>query len=123
MKAARLGSQQLFTYALPALPLAVPTVGLYVLLPTWYVEQGGLALWLVGLILMLARVSDLITDPLIGYWLDRGSPVRYRQFILAGAACAAACRPCSAFSAAGINTALSGLDSGAGALLELAGGS
>ncbi|QSR34374.1 MFS transporter [Marinobacterium iners] len=85
MKAARLGSQQLFTYALPALPLAVPTVGLYVLLPTWYVEQGGLALWLVGLILMLARASDLITDPLIGYWLDRGRPVRYRQFILAGA--------------------------------------
>lgn len=79
------GRRSLLDYALPALPLAVPTVGLYVLLPTWYVEQGGLALWLVGVILLLARLSDLITDPLIGYWLDRGRPGRYRDFIIMGA--------------------------------------
>lgn len=85
MAASRLTRRQLFNYALPALPLAIPTVGLYVLLPTWYVEQGGLALWLVGVILMLARLSDLITDPLIGYWLDRGGSKRYRSFMLVGA--------------------------------------
>lgn len=79
------GRSSLLDYALPALPLAVPTVGLYVLLPTWYVEQGGLALWLVGVILLLARLSDLITDPLIGYWLDQGNPRRYNTFIISGA--------------------------------------
>ena len=76
---------RLLAYALPALPLAIPTVGLYVLLPSWYVEQWGLALWLTGLLLMLARLSDLVTDPLIGYWLDQGRSVRYRHFIIGGA--------------------------------------
>lgn len=76
--------QQLLSYALPALPLAIPTVGLYILLPTWYVEQWGLSLWLVAVMLMLARLSDLVSDPFIGHWLDRGSPSRYRRFILLG---------------------------------------
>ncbi|PSL12845.1 Na+/melibiose symporter-like transporter [Marinobacterium halophilum] len=76
---------QLLAYALPALPLAIPTVGLYVLLPSWYVENWGLTLWLTGLLLLLARLSDLITDPLIGHWLDRGRPQRFRSFILLGA--------------------------------------
>jgi GPH family glycoside/pentoside/hexuronide:cation symporter len=76
--------QQLLSYALPALPLAIPTVGLYILLPTWYVEQWGLSLGLVAVLLMLARLSDLVSDPFIGHWLDRGSPGRYRRFILLG---------------------------------------
>lgn len=80
-----LSRRQLVSYALPGLPLAIPTVGLYVLLPTWYVEHWSLSLGLVGLLLMLARFSDLITDPLIGHWLDSGHPARFRQFILAGA--------------------------------------
>lgn len=80
-----LPAAQLLAYALPALPLALPTVGLQVLLPSWYVEHWGLALWLTGLLLMLARLSDLFTDPLIGRWLDRGSHQRLRRFILCGA--------------------------------------
>lgn len=80
-----LSRAQLLAYALPALPLAVPTVGLYVLLPSWYVEHWQLALGLTGLLLMLARLTDLITDPLIGYWLDRGQPQRFRSFIIIGA--------------------------------------
>lgn len=76
---------RLLAYALPVLPLAVPTVGLYVLLPSWYVEEWGLALGLTGLMLMLARLSDLITDPLIGFWLDRGQPERFGHFIMFGA--------------------------------------
>lgn len=85
MNSAALPLPRLLAYALPALPLAIPTVGLYVLLPSWYVEQWGLALWLTGLLLMLARLSDLVTDPLIGYWLDQGRSVRYRHFIIGGA--------------------------------------
>ncbi|GAA0788694.1 MFS transporter [Marinobacterium sediminicola] len=80
-----LPQSRLLAYALPALPLALPTVGFYVLLPSWYVEEWGLALWLTGLLLMLARLSDLITDPLIGIWLDRGKPQRFRRFMIIGA--------------------------------------
>ncbi len=76
---------RLLAYAVPALPLAIPTVGLYVLLPSWYVEEWGLTLGLTGLLLMLARLSDLVTDPLIGFWLDRGRSKRFRHFILIGA--------------------------------------
>ncbi|MBV0933013.1 MFS transporter [Marinobacterium weihaiense] len=80
-----LSRPQLLAYSLPALPLAIPTVGLYVLLPSWYVEHWQLALGLVGLLLMLARLSDLLTDPLIGYWLDSGHPQRFHHFIISGA--------------------------------------
>ncbi|GAA0692855.1 MFS transporter [Marinobacterium maritimum] len=83
--AAPLPLPRLLAYALPALPLAIPTVGLYVLLPSWYVEEWGLTLGLTGLLLMLARLSDLVTDPLIGFWLDRGRSKRFRHFILIGA--------------------------------------
>ncbi len=40
-------------------------------LPAFYTQDLGLSLTAVGVILMLARVWDVITDPLIGYFGDR----------------------------------------------------
>ncbi|MBE0509951.1 MAG: MFS transporter [Chromatiales bacterium] len=74
----------LLAYAMPALPLAVPTVAVYILLPTFYVEELGLSLALTGLMLMLARLSDVLTDPLIGRWLDKASPRRYQSSMVVG---------------------------------------
>nr|WP_052063365.1 MFS transporter [Nitrincola sp. A-D6] len=79
-----LSRQALFSYALPALPLAVPTVAIYILLPTYYVEEIGLPLLLTGLLLMLARLSDVITDPLIGRWLDFASPRQFKTTLAIG---------------------------------------
>jgi GPH family glycoside/pentoside/hexuronide:cation symporter len=79
-----LSRQALFSYALPALPLAVPTVAIYILLPTYYVEEIGLPLLLTGLLLMLARLSDVITDPLIGRWLDFASPRQFKATLAIG---------------------------------------
>lgn len=66
----------LVRFALPeyAVYLASIPVGLY--LPLVYSKDFGLSLTQVGLILMLARVSDVITDPLIGYLSDR-TPGRF----------------------------------------------
>ncbi len=64
--------QQLFFYALPALPLALLFLPLYVTLPTYYGEDLGLGLATVGLVLFFARIWDVITDPLIGAICDRG---------------------------------------------------
>ncbi|TVQ70398.1 MAG: MFS transporter [Oceanospirillales bacterium] len=79
-----LSRQQLWNYALPALPLAVPTVAVYILLPTYYVEEIGLPLFLTGLVLMLARLTDVVTDPLIGRWLDYASPNQFKWTLALG---------------------------------------
>lgn len=61
----------LLYFGLPdyAVYLAAIPVSLYI--PLVYSRNLGLDLTDIGLILMLARISDVITDPLIGYLSDR----------------------------------------------------
>ena len=68
---ARLSRSRLIYFGLPdyAVYLAAVPVSLY--LPFVYSRDLGLELADIGLILMLARISDVITDPLIGYLSDR----------------------------------------------------
>lgn len=65
------GIRHLFLYGLPGLPLAMLGLPLYVYLPTFYSETLGLSLTAVGLALLAARIFDVITDPLTGYFSDR----------------------------------------------------
>ncbi len=69
--ARRLKRSTLLYFGLPdyAVYLAAIPVSLY--LPLVYSRDLGLDLTDIGLILMLARISDVITDPLIGYLSDR----------------------------------------------------
>ncbi|NRP38185.1 Inner membrane symporter YicJ [Marinobacterium sp. xm-a-121] len=80
----KLSKSQIGFYALPALPLSLPTLALYINLPTWYHEQWGLSLGLIALILFFARVSDLLVDPFIGRLNDRLSDTTQRSVIIAG---------------------------------------
>ena len=80
----KLSKSQLGLYALPALPLSLPTLALYINLPTWYHEQWGLSLGLIALILFFARVSDLVVDPYIGRMNDRLSDRAQRRVIILG---------------------------------------
>ena len=61
---------------MPALPLAACTLPLYLIVPTYYTENLGLSLALVGQILLIIRLLDAVTDPLIGYLADQ-APARY----------------------------------------------
>lgn len=70
------GRVPLTWYALPAFALAMPTIPLYVYLPAFYAETLGLGLTATGAALLLARVVDVISDPLIGLASDR---VRFRS--------------------------------------------
>ncbi len=54
-----------------ALPMAAGFIALQVILPTFYAQALGLSLSAVGGILLLARLWDLLTDPLVGYFSDR----------------------------------------------------
>ena len=69
--AGRLKNSTLLYFGLPdyAVYLAAIPVSLYI--PLVYSRDLGLDLTDIGLILMLARISDVITDPLIGYLSDR----------------------------------------------------
>ncbi|HDY85923.1 hypothetical protein LCGC14_0505170 [marine sediment metagenome] len=61
---------QYWFYGLPALPLAALGLPLYIYLPTFYADQLGLGLTLVGSILLISRITDVISDPLIGMLSD-----------------------------------------------------
>lgn len=61
----------LIAYGAPALPLAALTLPTYILLPKFYASEVGLGLATVGVILLLARFWDVISDPVIGQMSDR----------------------------------------------------
>jgi Na+/melibiose symporter-like transporter len=61
----------LAAYAAPALPGAMLLLPLYVHLPVLYADTLGLGLSLVGTLLLLARLWDVLTDPLVGAVCDR----------------------------------------------------
>lgn len=64
-------TRSLLAYGLPGLPLALLGLPLYVLLPSFYADELGLGLVVVGAVLLLARATDIITDPLVGLLSDR----------------------------------------------------
>jgi len=64
-----LGRGRILLYGLPAMPLAVMGVPMYIFLPGFYGETLGLAA--VGTALLVARLWDVVTDPLIGSLGDR----------------------------------------------------
>jgi len=66
--------QTLAIYALPALPLAALTLPLYIIVPTFYAETLGLPLAAVGAALLVVRLVDALTDPVIGWLSDRWRP-------------------------------------------------
>jgi Na+/melibiose symporter-like transporter len=71
-------------YGLPALPLSIVGLPLNVYLPTLYTTGMGLSLSTVGLALLAVRITDVVTDPLVGTLSDRtrGRLGRRRPWIL-----------------------------------------
>lgn len=76
----------LLAYALPGLPLAAVLLPLFVFLPTFYAKDLGLGLTLVGGLLLAARITDIVSDPLVGALSDRfGWPLgRRRSWMILG---------------------------------------
>ena len=64
---------QALLYGMPAGPLAMLGIPLYIYLPTYY-YQLGVELGVVGAMLLLARISDVFSDPLIGWLRDYSGP-------------------------------------------------
>lgn len=58
-------------YGMPAFGLSVVGIPLYIYLPTFYTLDLGVDVGYVGLILLLARLLDMLFDPLVGALSDR----------------------------------------------------
>ncbi len=83
------GWAQGLRYGLLGLPLAFVALPLYVHLPNIYATRFGVPLATLGAVLLLARLLDAITDPLLGHLADR-LYARSPQWVLAAGAGAAA---------------------------------
>ena len=66
----------LSAYGAIAFPLAGAFIALQVLVPTHYAETTALSLSTIGTIMLVARLWDTITDPLIGFLSDK-TPQRF----------------------------------------------
>jgi glycoside/pentoside/hexuronide:cation symporter, GPH family len=67
----RIPTWQLAAFAGPAVPMAAMGLPISVYLPQFYAESMGLGLATVGTIFMIARLWDVITDPMMGIISDR----------------------------------------------------
>lgn len=65
-----LQKRDFFIYSLIAMPLSILGLPLYIYLPTFYATEIGVDIAIVGAVLFVARLSDVLTDPLIGYLSD-----------------------------------------------------
>ena len=74
-------------YAAPAFALAVVGIPVYVYLPKFYTDVVGVHISALGIILLIVRLFDAVTDPAIGLISDRIQTPwgRRRPFILGGA--------------------------------------
>ena len=58
-------------YSLLSIPLAIVGLPLYIYLPTYYVSIVGIDVTSVGIILFIARLTDVFTDPFFGHLSDK----------------------------------------------------
>ncbi len=69
-QATPLSARHGLSYGLLGLPLAFVALPLYVLLPNHYAREFGMPLATLGAVLLLARLFDALTDPLLGRLSD-----------------------------------------------------
>ena len=72
----RLPARVLSAYGSLAFPVAAAYIALQVIVPTFYAQHTALSLTAIGGLLLLARLFDTVTDPLVGYWSDQ-SQIRF----------------------------------------------
>lgn len=73
-------------FAMPALPLSIVMFPSYTILPSFYAENTEVTLAFVGTALIIARIFDVVVDPVIGHFCD-GTPRRLggrKTWVLSG---------------------------------------
>jgi len=75
--------QTLGAYGVLALPLAMLGLPLYIYLPTFYAQDVGMEVGLVGALLLIARLFDMAIDPFIGIVSDSFKRASMRKLLMA----------------------------------------
>ena len=87
----RLSARTLAAYSAPAFAFAVPTIPIYIYLPAVYADELGMGLAATGTAILIARVLDTLSDPVVGLLSDR-TPTGFglrKPWMIFGAAVAA----------------------------------
>jgi GPH family glycoside/pentoside/hexuronide:cation symporter len=71
VNAAKLNFWRDVRYGSVAFALGMPTLPLLIYLPTIYAEQIGLGLTATGIAIFIARIFDVVSDPIIGILSDQ----------------------------------------------------
>lgn len=77
----------LFAYGSLAFPLAAAFIALQVIVPTFYAQSTALSLSVIGILLFIARLFDMATDLIVGYWSDHSKSKfgRRKTFVVVAA--------------------------------------
>ncbi|MEX0942030.1 MAG: MFS transporter [Pseudomonadales bacterium] len=67
----KVGKKELFAFGFLSLPLSMGGLPLGLYLTPYYASELGISLTVIGFVIMLTRISDVVTDPLIGTLSDR----------------------------------------------------
>jgi glycoside/pentoside/hexuronide:cation symporter, GPH family len=78
--------RRLWLYSLPQIPHSLAVVPVLNFVPAFYADTLALPIAAVGMMLLLTRLTDIVTDPLVGIWSDRTRSRfgRRKPFILGG---------------------------------------
>lgn len=79
---------RIFSYGLLGMPIAIVGLPLTIFLAPLYAQSHGMALGTISVLLLLARLADVVVDPSVGALSDRlQTPIgRRRPFIILGSA-------------------------------------
>jgi Na+/melibiose symporter-like transporter len=70
-RAPHLSTPTLIAYGLPSWPMGAMGIGVFVYLPTVYAEVTTISMATLGLVFLLVRFMDVVSDPMIGWLSDR----------------------------------------------------
>lgn len=71
----------MFYYGVFGMPLAMLALPIYVYVPQFYAQRGGLTLAVIGAALLAARTAAAFIDPLLGWWITRSGGA-YPRFVV-----------------------------------------
>ena len=66
-----LGALLLIAFSAPTFALSFVTVPASAFLPNVYAQETAISLSAIGVVLLVSRIFDAVTDQLVGYWSDR----------------------------------------------------
>ncbi len=71
-------------YCSPAFAFAIPTFPVMILLPTLYLENYSMSIASIGIAIFFAKIFDVLSDPLMGWIIDKGFVQRKLWIVIGG---------------------------------------